>query len=163
MSTALNMAWYIKCQINTGYYSILTTLAFCYLQYTFLLSTSKLSHTWLLSTCTLLSSSFSFKINGILSGGPFLTHLHSGLSLFWCVPLGPYILVPHSSHLQSMQETPVWSLGREDPLAKGMATHFSINAWRTPWTEEPGRLQSTGSQRVRHDWSDLAHTHHVFP
>ena len=52
-----------------------------------------------------------------------------------------------------MQETRVWSLGREDPLEKEMATHSSIIAWRIPWMEEPGRLQSTGSQRVRHDWA----------
>ena len=44
-----------------------------------------------------------------------------------------------------MQETWVPSLGREDPLEKGMATHFSILAWRSPWTEEPGGLQSIGS------------------
>ena len=43
------------------------------------------------------------------------------------------------------------SLGREDPLEKEMATHCSILAWEIPWTEEPGRLQSMGSQRVRHD------------
>ena len=48
-------------------------------------------------------------------------------------------------------ETRVRSLGREDPLEKEMATHSSILAWRIPWTEEPGGLQSTGSQRVRHD------------
>ena len=46
----------------------------------------------------------------------------------------------------AMQETQVQSLGWEDPLEKGMATHSSILAWRTPWTEEPGELQSTGSQ-----------------
>ena len=51
----------------------------------------------------------------------------------------------------SMQETGVQSLGREDPLEKEMATHSSILAWRIPWTEEPGGLQSTGSQRVGHD------------
>ena len=45
----------------------------------------------------------------------------------------------------------VGSLGREDPLEKGMGTHSSILAWRIPWTEEPGRLQSVGSQRVGHD------------
>ena len=45
----------------------------------------------------------------------------------------------------------VQSLGREDPLEEGMATHSSILAWRTPWTEEPGGLQSMGSQRVGHD------------
>ena len=52
----------------------------------------------------------------------------------------------------AMQETEVQSPGREDPLEKGMATHSSVLAWRTPWTEEPGGLQSMGSQRVRHDW-----------
>ena len=53
--------------------------------------------------------------------------------------------------LPAIQETWVRSLGREDPLEKEMATHSSILAWRIPWTEEPGGLQSTGSQRVRHD------------
>ena len=51
--------------------------------------------------------------------------------------------------LPAMQETWVRSLGQEDSLEKEMATHSSIIAWRTPWTEEPGRLQSTGSQRIR--------------
>ena len=53
--------------------------------------------------------------------------------------------------LPAMQETWVRSLGREDPLEKEMATHSSILAWRIPWMEEHGGLQSTGSQRVRHD------------
>ena len=56
-------------------------------------------------------------------------------------------------------ETQVWSLGREDPLEKEMATHSSILAWKIPWTEQPDGLQSTGLQRVRHDCSDLACTH----
>ena len=50
--------------------------------------------------------------------------------------------------LPAMQETWVRSLGREDPLEKEMATHSSTLAWKVPWTEEPGRLQSMGSQRV---------------
>ena len=54
-------------------------------------------------------------------------------------------------NLPAVQETQVQSLGQEDPLEKEMATYSSILAWRIPWTEEPGRLQSTGSQRVRHD------------
>ena len=54
-------------------------------------------------------------------------------------------------HLPAMQETQVRSLGREDPLEKEMVTHFSTLAWKIPWTEEPGRLQSIGSQRVGHD------------
>ena len=51
----------------------------------------------------------------------------------------------------AMSETWIQPLGLEDPLKEGMATHSSILAWRIPWTEEPGRLQSTGSQRVRHN------------
>ena len=54
-------------------------------------------------------------------------------------------------HLPVTQETWVQSLGREDPLEKEMATHPSTFAWKTPWMEEPGRLQSMGLQRVRHD------------
>ena len=50
-----------------------------------------------------------------------------------------------------MQETQVQSLGQVDALEKGMATHSSILAWKNPWTEEPGRLQSMGSQTVRHN------------
>ena len=54
-------------------------------------------------------------------------------------------------NLPVMQKTWVQSLGREDPLEKGMATHSSILAWRIPWTEEPAGLQSIGLQRVGHD------------
>ena len=53
-------------------------------------------------------------------------------------------------NLPAMQETQVQSLGREDPLEKGMAIYSSILAWEISWTEEPGALQSMGSQRVRH-------------
>ena len=54
-------------------------------------------------------------------------------------------------HLPAMQETQGLSLGWEDPLEKEIATHSSTLAWKIPWTEEPGRLQSIVSQRVRHD------------
>ena len=54
-------------------------------------------------------------------------------------------------NLPAVQETQVQFLSQEDPLEKGMATQSSILAWRIPWTEEPGGLQSTGSQRVEHD------------
>ena len=54
-------------------------------------------------------------------------------------------------NLLPLREAQVQPLGQEDPLEKGMATHSSILAWRIPWTEEPGRLLSMGSQRVRHD------------
>ena len=61
------------------------------------------------------------------------------------------LLAQRIKNTPAMQETWVQSLGREDPLERGMATHSNILAWETPWTEEPGRLQSMGSQRVRHD------------
>ena len=56
-----------------------------------------------------------------------------------------------AKYLLAMQETWARSLGREDPLEKEMATHPSVLAWRIPWTEEPGELQSLGSQRARLD------------
>ena len=58
--------------------------------------------------------------------------------------------------LPTTQEAQVQSLGLEDPLEKEMVTHSSVLAWRIPWTEEPGGLQSTGFQTVRHN---LAHMH----
>ena len=64
-----------------------------------------------------------------------------------------------AKNLPAMQETWVRSLGREDPLEKKMAPHFSILAWRIIYTEEPGGLQSMGSQRVRYDQLTNAHTH----
>ena len=64
-----------------------------------------------------------------------------------------YLVAQMAKNLPAMQETQVRSLGQEDPLEKEMATHSSILAWRIPWTEEAGGLQSMGSQRVRHDWA----------
>ena len=57
--------------------------------------------------------------------------------------------------LPAMRETQVQFLGREDPLKKEIATHSGTLAWKIPWTEEPGRLQSMGLQRVGHDWTRL--------
>ena len=62
-------------------------------------------------------------------------------------------------NLHEVQEMRVWSLGWEDPLEEGMATHSSILAQRIPLTEEPGGLQSIGSQRVGHDWRNIPCTH----
>ena len=63
-------------------------------------------------------------------------------------------LVAHMvKSLPAMRETRVWSLGWEDPLEKEIATHSSILAWKIPCMEEPGGLQSMGSQRVGHDWA----------
>ena len=58
---------------------------------------------------------------------------------------------------ESIWETWIWSMSQEDPLEKEMAIHSLILAWEIPWTEEPGRLQSMGSQRVRHDWVTNIH------
>ena len=68
------------------------------------------------------------------------------------ISYGASLVAQMVHNLLVMLETWVWSLGQEDTLEEDMATHSSILAWRIPWTEEPGRLQSTGSQRIRHDW-----------
>ena len=65
--------------------------------------------------------------------------------------LGASLVAQRLKHLPPMRETQVQSLGWEDPLEKEMATHSSTLAWRIPWMEEPGRLQSMGSQRVGQD------------
>ena len=65
--------------------------------------------------------------------------------------LGAYLVAQMVKRLPAMRKTQVRSLGREDPLEKEMATHSSILAWKIQWTEEHGRLQSMGLQRVRHD------------
>ena len=71
------------------------------------------------------------------------------LTYFSCTSL----VAQRLKRLPPMQETRVRSLGQEDPLEKEMAIHSSILAWRIPWMEKPSRLQSTGSQRVGHDWA----------
>ena len=68
-------------------------------------------------------------------------------------------MVKNPPEMQETEEIWVRSLGLEDPLEKGMETHSSIFAWRIPCTGEPGGLQSMGLPRVRHNRSDLAHTH----
>ena len=66
-----------------------------------------------------------------------------------CTPLS--LVAQRLKQLPAVRETWVRALGREDPLEKEMATHSSILAWRIPWTEEPGGIQSMGSQRVGHN------------
>ena len=75
----------------------------------------------------------------------------------WLVYLGKAAsLVAHMvKNLPAMQETWVWSLGQEDPLEKGMATHCSILAWSILWTEKPGGLQSMGPQKIRLNWATV--------
>ena len=72
------------------------------------------------------------------------------LFLYICI-FGDSLVAQTVNNLPAIQETQLQFLGWEDPLEKGMATYSSIFAWRIPWTEEPGGLQSTGSQRVRQD------------
>ena len=62
-----------------------------------------------------------------------------------------FLVAQTVKNLPAVWETQVGSLGQEDPLEKEMATHSSILAWKIPWTEEPSKLQSMGSQRVGHD------------
>ena len=64
---------------------------------------------------------------------------------------GTSLVAQMVKHLTTMRGTQVQSLGWEDPLEKEMATHSNTIAWKIPWTEEPGGLQSMGSQRVGHD------------
>ena len=66
-------------------------------------------------------------------------------------PFGASLVAQRLKRLSPMLGTQVRSLGREDPLEKVMAPHSSILAWKIPWTEKPGRLQSMGLQRVGHD------------
>ena len=99
------------------------------------------------------------------------THIHTHTYTYtsvWCVCVcmcSSQVAqwVKNCPAMQETQETWVPSLGGKDPLGKEMATHSSILAWRIPWTEEPGGLQSLGSQRVGHNRRNLsctrAHTH----
>ena len=66
-------------------------------------------------------------------------------------------------NLPAMQKTRVWSLGQEDPPEKELVTHSSMIAQEIPWTEEPGRLQLMGSQRVRHDWATNSFSFQFLP
>ena len=82
----------------------------------------------------------------------------SGVDPFLLIGLNWASLVAQMvKHLPIMRETQIQSLGREDPLEKEMATHASTLTWKIPWTEEPGRLQSIGSQRVGHYWLTSLH------
>ena len=82
-----------------------------------------------------------------------LNHLLPIIGFFLFVFFLASLVVQRVKHLPAVWETKVQSLGREDPLEKEMATYSSILAWGIPWTEGPARLQSTGSQRVGHDWA----------
>ena len=99
--------------------------------------------------CLTLCDPMDYTVHGILQAG----------ILEWVEdPLLQGIFPTQRLNLPVMQETRAQSLGWEDPLEKGMAIHFSILACRIPWTEEPGRQQFWGLQRVRHDWMTNTHT-----
>ena len=98
------------------------------------------------------SRSIHVAANGIIS---FFFNIPTNIPFHICTtgfPSGS--VVKNLPAMQEPQEAQVQSLGLEDPLEEGMATHSSILAWRIPWTEEPGGLQSTGSQRVGQDCRD---------
>ena len=81
-----------------------------------------------------------------------------------CFCSGTSLIVHLVNHLPAVQETRVQFLGREDPLEKEMTIHSNILAWIIPWTEEPYRVQSIDSQRVRHDWeTNISLPHFLFP
>ena len=89
-------------------------------------------------------------ITGLLFGLINLLLKNKIIHIYVCIYIAS-LVAQRLKCLPPMQETRVRSLGREDPLEKEMVTHFSILAWRIPWTEEPGGLQSMGLQRVRYN------------
>ena len=95
-------------------------------------------------------------------GSIFGSRISTGEGIGYCLQYSWASLVTQMvKTLPAMQETWFWSLDWEDPLEKGTATHSSILAWRIPWTEEPGRLQSMGSQRAGHDWATFTSFHNL--
>ena len=94
-------------------------------------------------------STYTYTINVVYI---IYVHTQTPTHIYVCVYTHTTSLVAQRvKHLSTMRETWVRSLGREDPLEEEMAIHSSTIAWKFPWTEEPGRLQSMGSQRVGHD------------
>ena len=81
----------------------------------------------------------------------------ASLFVFIFFPTSSWLAIKWLRSLPAMQKTQVQSVGQEDPLEKGMATHSSILAWEIPWTEELGGLQFMGLQRGRHDWATNIH------
>ena len=112
----------------------------------------KLSHAWRDLEWGLSPNLSCVSVRGGLSGHSKCSPL-PWMALQWWVHVSNGTVAQRLKCLPAMQETWVRSLGQEDPLEKKMATHSSTLAWRIPWTEEPGGLQSTGLQRVGHDWA----------
>ena len=100
---------------------------------------------------------------GAVSDGGVLAHTHKLNIIEYAPAFGTSLvaqMVKNLPAMQEFQETQVQSLGGEDPLEKGMATHSSILDWRIPWTKEPGRPQSLGAQESDTAWQ-LNHHHHT--
>ena len=91
------------------------------------------------------------KIRQLLSPRKMKDCIRKRLVLVDFLDILTFLMVQNVKSLPAMQETWVQFLGWKDPLEKEIATHSSILAWRIPWTEEPGGLQSMGSQRIGHD------------
>ena len=81
---------------------------------------------------------------------------------YTCTCIWASMVAQMVKNLPAIQETGVWSLGQQEPLEEEMATHYSILAWRIPWTEETGGLHSMGSHRVRHDWATNTFTSYIY-
>ena len=108
----------------------------------------------MITTISLVTVCIIKSYYSIIDYFPLVVHSISVTYLFYTwkfVSLRASLVAQMLKRLPAMWETWVRSLGREDPLEKEMATHSSILAWRIPWTDEPGGLQSTGSQRVGYD------------
>ena len=124
---------------------------------------------WLQSPSAVLLESPKIKSLTVSTVSPSICHKVMGpdamifVSWMFIIRCGKYESFPGVSVVKNppaIQETLVWSLGPKDPLEKKMATHSSILAWKIPWTEEPGVLQSIGMQRVRHNLeTEYIHTH----
>ena len=106
--------------------------------------------------------------NRVEGGERWINHLWDGLGRWtewgfkkWAEFFRASLVAQMVKRLPVMRETWVWSLGWEDPLEKETATHSSTLAWKTPWMHEPVRLQSMGSQRVRHNWATSL-VHRIF-
>ena len=98
--------------------------------------------------------SFLIPLTGI---SRILLNFSSFSWIYWDKNFLNWMVAQMVKHLPAMWETQDRSLGREDPLEKEMATHSSTLAWKIPWMEEPGTLQSMGLQRVGHDWATSLH------
>ena len=104
------------------------------------------------------------RLNARIHGPRLVTLFPEQLSLICSSHQWAFLVAQRVKNLLAMHKTRVWSGGQEDPLEKGMATHSSILAWRIPWTEEPGGLQTMGSQESdMTEWLTLSLPHRLPP